>query len=83
MFSLLRSWLQKNIQHSRKKAESVQHIKEDIERLLEKLKSDLGLGSIRCESVWGLHHFRGCLKSFDRMYGDHPEFLRAALKGET
>uniref|UniRef100_A0A2C9M948 DUF4461 domain-containing protein n=1 Tax=Biomphalaria glabrata TaxID=6526 RepID=A0A2C9M948_BIOGL len=79
----LRGWLQENIDKSRKLEESVRHIQDDIERLQDKLKKDIGIDSIRFDSVWGFHHFRGCLKSFDRLYTTHPKFLQHVLKGQS
>uniref|UniRef100_A0A0B6ZRR3 DUF4460 domain-containing protein n=2 Tax=Arion vulgaris TaxID=1028688 RepID=A0A0B6ZRR3_9EUPU len=77
----LRFWLKMNIEKSRKHEKSVKHIRDDVDKLLQKLQTDLGVEDIRFDSVWGFHHFRGCLKSFDRLYNDHPEFLQFALKG--
>lgn len=79
----LRSWLRMNIQRSRKHEESVRYIQDDVSRLLKKLQMDLGVEAIRFDSVWGFHHFRGCLKSFDRLCDSHPEFLQFILKGRT
>ncbi|XP_005112454.1 T-cell activation inhibitor, mitochondrial [Aplysia californica] len=79
----LRSWLQLNIQRSRQHEESVRYIQDDIARLLDRLRRELCLKDIRFDSVWGFHHFRGCLKSFDRLYRDHPDFLKFVLKDRT
>lgn len=72
-----------NIQRSRKHEESVRYIQDDVSRLLKKLQMDLGVEAIRFDSVWGFHHFRGCLKSFDRLCDSHPEFLQFILKRRT
>ncbi|CAG5114783.1 unnamed protein product [Candidula unifasciata] len=79
----LRSWLQMNIERSRKYEKSVKFIQDDVARLLKKLQMDLGVEDIRFDSVWGCHHFRGCLTSFDRLFDNHPEFLQLILKGRT
>ncbi|XP_059145538.1 T-cell activation inhibitor, mitochondrial-like [Physella acuta] len=79
----LRGWLRLNIDKSRKHEESVRHIQQDITRLMLKLQADIGVGVIRFDSVWGFQHFRGCLKSFDRLNNDYPQFLKHVLKGRT
>lgn len=81
LFSKPRGWLRQNMDKSRKHEESVHHIQQDITRLMHKLQADIGVGVIRFDSVWGFQHFRGCLKSFDRLYNDYPQFLKHILKG--
>ncbi|CAL1537562.1 unnamed protein product [Lymnaea stagnalis] len=77
----LRGWLRLNIGKSRAQEESVRYIQNDIKRLLDKLQKDIGMHTIRFDSVWGFHHFRGSLKSFDRLNIAHPGFLKHVLKG--
>ncbi|XP_071089039.1 T-cell activation inhibitor, mitochondrial-like [Haliotis cracherodii] len=79
----LRSWLLKNIEKSHSFLESVQSTKEDIDRLCSALQVSIGLSDIRWESVWGFSHFRGCVKSFYRLYTEHPERVGGILKGRS
>ncbi|PVD21061.1 hypothetical protein C0Q70_19227 [Pomacea canaliculata] len=76
----LKSWLSLNIMHSRKQASSMQYVQEDINRLCDMLNAALSLQEIRWDSVWGVSHFRGCLKSFYRLYSEHPHFIKSVLK---
>ncbi len=78
---LFRSWLRKNVETSRKQAESVQSIKEDIDKICQVLQESIGLADIRWDSVWGFSHFRGCIKSFYRLYTEHPDRVGSILKG--
>lgn len=71
-----------NIEQSRRQVNSIHHVQEDIKRLCEVLHAALGLQEIRWDNVWGISHFRGCLKSFYRLYAEHPEVFDKALKGE-
>ncbi|XP_076470451.1 T-cell activation inhibitor, mitochondrial-like isoform X2 [Babylonia areolata] len=80
---MLRTWLQLNMAQSRQKREGVRGVEEDIGRLCELLHKALGLKEIRWDSVWGVAHFRGCLKSFLRLYAQHPKLVSSALKGRS
>ncbi|XP_067651884.1 T-cell activation inhibitor, mitochondrial-like [Haliotis asinina] len=79
----LRSWLLKNIERSRSFLDSSQSTKEDINRICSALQGSIGLSNIRWESVWGFSHFRGCVKSFYRLYTEHPERVGGILKGRS
>lgn len=79
----LRSWLRLNIARSRENVDAIHHIQEDIDRLCTTLHSSLGLREIRWDSVWGISHFRGCLKSFYRLYSEHPHVISSVLKDRT
>ena len=79
----LRSWLKLNIKKAQGREEAVKHIREDIDLLMISLKKELSLKDIRFDSVWGYHHFRGCLKAFTRFYNTHPKFLKYVLKDKV
>ncbi|GFO25346.1 T-cell activation inhibitor, mitochondrial-like protein [Plakobranchus ocellatus] len=79
----LRGWLKMNIDRSRSHQAGMRYIQDDIARLLHKFQADLGLKAVRFDSAWGIQHFRGCLKSFDRLFQTHPQFLKYVLKGKT
>lgn len=79
----LRSWLQLNIAQSRQKEYAIQHMQEDIAHLCAMLHDMLEVREIRWDSVWDISHFRGCLKSFFRLYTQHPHAFTRVLKDRT
>jgi len=79
----LRSWLKQNGPQSRRNEESVRHIQTVITTLQSELQSELELREIRFANAWGFQHFRGCLKSFHRLYNNHPEFVKFVLKDKV
>ncbi|KAK7115132.1 T-cell activation inhibitor, mitochondrial-like [Littorina saxatilis] len=78
---MLRTWLQLNIGRSREKVDAIHHVQEDIIQLSAMLHDALNVQEIRWDSVWGITHFRGCLKSFYRLYAEHPRTISSILKG--
>ena len=77
-----RRWLQNNVSRSRQNEEAMHSVQEDIGRLCDMLHDALDLQGIRWDNVWGITHFRGCLKTFYRLYAQHPELISSVLKGE-
>ncbi|KAL8613914.1 hypothetical protein ACOMHN_032904 [Nucella lapillus] len=80
---MLRTWLQLNMAQSRQNMEAMHSVEEDIGRLCDMLHEALGLREIRWDNVWGITHFRGCLKSFYRLFAQHPKMISSALKDRS
>ena len=78
-----RTWIQLNIGRSRQNVDAVHHVREDIVRLCDMLHDALSLREIRWDSVWGITHFRGCLKSFSRLYAQNPKVISTILEGAS
>ena len=62
--------------------DDMHYVQADISQLCDMLHRALRLQEIRWDSVWDVTHFRGCLKSFSRLYAQHPKVISSVLEGE-
>lgn len=75
------NWLRLNIERAEKYHISNVPIKEEIDKICDNLKTQMGLADIRWESLWDYRHFRGCLRSFDRLYKQNSNDMNRLLRG--
>lgn len=79
----LQKWLEKNVVKAQRLSVMTRAIQDDIDRLSSALKNKLKLRELRWASVWGNTHYRGCLRSFDRLYAENSHKIEKILKGRT
>ncbi|XP_031624601.1 T-cell activation inhibitor, mitochondrial [Contarinia nasturtii] len=72
----LKKWLDSNAKTASERAESVQTIREDVEKLEKELVSNLKLVGIEYDCAWNFEHIRGCLKSLDHLSKIHPNEMK-------
>lgn len=81
IYLIFRTWLRVNAERARDGQRASKRVKEEIDRVCSELKEKIGLAEIRWASPWGFRFFRGCLRSFEQIYGEHPDRINFMLKG--
>uniref|UniRef100_A0A182NF04 T-cell activation inhibitor, mitochondrial n=1 Tax=Anopheles dirus TaxID=7168 RepID=A0A182NF04_9DIPT len=71
----LRKWLRKQVVTATVRTKAVQELREEVEKLREDVKKQLGLREIIYDCGWNVEHFRGCLKSLEKLAELHPGAL--------
>ncbi|GAB1597561.1 T-cell activation inhibitor, mitochondrial-like [Argonauta hians] len=76
----LQVFLEKNNKEIEKLSLATLAVQEEIDRLSLVLKEKLKLHDLRWDSLWGNIHFRGCLRSFERLYAENSKKIETILK---
>lgn len=77
-----RKWLRKHVITATVRTKALQELQEEVEKLREDVKNRLGLREILYDCGWNVEHFRGCLKSLEKLAELHPGALDG-LKDRT
>ncbi|KAG4072386.1 hypothetical protein HA402_004318 [Bradysia odoriphaga] len=72
----LKVWLQANLSLAHERSDSLADLREDVEKLEKSLSSRLNLKSIQYDCGWNIEHYRGCLKSLERLANMHEKELK-------
>ena len=64
----LAKFINKNIDLAQIRTKSLDELKEEVEKLKTKLEAKLELTAIVYNCGWNFEHFRGCLKSLEKLY---------------
>ncbi|KAH8366181.1 hypothetical protein KR093_010055, partial [Drosophila rubida] len=67
----LSSWLAENAAKARQRAKETAQLEAEIDKLKDVLVKDLKLSDARYECGWNIEHYRGCLKSLQRLAQTH------------
>ncbi|KAH8302627.1 hypothetical protein KR044_009003 [Drosophila immigrans] len=67
----LSSWLAENAAKARERAMETAKLEAEIDKLKDVLVKDLQLSDARYECGWNIEHYRGCLKSLQRLAQTH------------
>ncbi|XP_052896218.1 T-cell activation inhibitor, mitochondrial [Anopheles moucheti] len=78
----LKKWLRKQVVTATVRTKAVQELQEEVEKLREDVTKRLGLREIIYDCGWNVEHFRGCLKSLEKLAELHPGALDG-LKDRT
>ncbi|XP_017473610.1 PREDICTED: T-cell activation inhibitor, mitochondrial isoform X2 [Rhagoletis zephyria] len=73
----LDSWLKKNAPIAKLRTSDLDDLKEEVIKLQQAVTKRLGLKDIRYDCGWNYEHFRGCLKSLERMANLHSDEMGA------
>uniref|UniRef100_W8C7D8 T-cell activation inhibitor, mitochondrial n=2 Tax=Ceratitis capitata TaxID=7213 RepID=W8C7D8_CERCA len=73
----LESWLKKNAQLAKERSAELDDLKEEVKKLQQAVTKRLYLKDIRYDCGWNYEHFRGCLKSLERMTDLHVDAMGA------
>lgn len=76
-----RKWLDANTQMAKERKESLQIVRDDLQKLEKWLKNNLKLNDIHYDCAWNVEHLRGCLKSLVHLHKMHTAELKC-LEGE-
>lgn len=68
----LAHWLQKQIVTANVRTRALQEMKDEVAKLRESMIQTLGAKDIEYDCGWNVEHFRGCLKSLERLIELHP-----------
>lgn len=82
LFSLSSKWISANIEIAHKRAEALQGIRNEVEKLEKSIVKSIKLKSIQYDCTWNVEHIRGCLKSLDRISKMHENDMKI-LEGRT
>lgn len=69
----LAQWLQKQIVTANVRTRALQDMKDEVAKLRESMIRTLGAKDIQYDCGWNVEHFRGCLKSLERLIELHPD----------
>ncbi|XP_061390344.1 T-cell activation inhibitor, mitochondrial [Musca vetustissima] len=72
-------WIAENSNLAKKRAKDLQPLKRDVEVLQKAVIENLGLKDARYDCGWNFEHYRGCLKTLERLaslHKDHVKHLR-------
>ncbi|XP_054731827.1 T-cell activation inhibitor, mitochondrial [Anastrepha obliqua] len=73
----LDSWLKKNAPLAKLRTAELDDLKEEVKKLQQAVTKRLDLRDIRYDCGWNYEHFRGCLKSLERMTDLHGDDMGA------
>uniref|UniRef100_A0A2M4AHB0 Putative t-cell activation inhibitor mitochondrial n=1 Tax=Anopheles triannulatus TaxID=58253 RepID=A0A2M4AHB0_9DIPT len=68
----LQKWLRKHLVTAAVRTKAVQELREEVEKLKEDVTKQLQLREIIYDCGWNVEHFRGCLKSLEKLAELHP-----------
>ncbi|CAH1707429.1 unnamed protein product [Chironomus riparius] len=74
----LEVFVRKNMDLAHIRTKALDDLREEVEKLRIKLENKLGLQQILYDCGWNYEHFRGCLKSLEKLYdlyGDDMTYL--------
>ncbi|EDV96760.1 T-cell activation inhibitor, mitochondrial [Drosophila grimshawi] len=71
----LSTWLAENADKARQRAKETADLVAEIDKLKNVLVRDLQLQDVRYECGWNIEHYRGCLKSLQRLSQTHAKTL--------
>ncbi|XP_058987690.1 T-cell activation inhibitor, mitochondrial-like [Musca domestica] len=75
-------WIAENSSLAKKRAKDLQPLKRDVEVLQKAVIENLGLKDARYDCGWNFEHYRGCLKTLERLaslHKDHVKHLRGRV----
>lgn len=73
---VLSIWLEENAAKARQRAKETSEMEAEIDKLKNVLVGDLQLRDARYECGWNIEHYRGCLKSLQRLAQTHEAVLK-------
>ncbi|XP_075164485.1 T-cell activation inhibitor, mitochondrial [Haematobia irritans] len=76
------TWISENSDVAKKRAQDLQPLKRDVEVLQKTVIENLGLKDARYDCGWNFEHYRGCLKTLERLaslHSDHVQYLRGRV----
>ncbi|XP_033755924.1 T-cell activation inhibitor, mitochondrial-like isoform X2 [Pecten maximus] len=79
----LLDWLQKNTNKAVAKRQLCQQIQQEIAVMEQEVISQIGLKKLVWKNDWGFIHCLASLKSFQRLFHEHPGITCHALKDKT
>lgn len=65
-----------NIKTAHERAEALQSIRDEVDKLEKSLVKNIKLKSIQYDCGWNVEHIRGCLKSLDRIAKMHEHDMK-------
>lgn len=76
----LRSWLKNNKSEALARSKDLDSLKEEVSKLQKSLGERLMLKEVRYDCGWNYEHYRGCLKTLERLANMHAKHVDV-LKG--
>ncbi|XP_013105159.1 T-cell activation inhibitor, mitochondrial [Stomoxys calcitrans] len=76
------TWMADNSDLAKQRAKDLQPLKRDVEILQKDVIENLGLQDARYDCGWNFEHYRGCLKTLERLaalHKDHVKHLRGRV----
>ncbi|XP_037934436.1 T-cell activation inhibitor, mitochondrial [Teleopsis dalmanni] len=78
----LHSWMLENAPVARNRSIELESVKEEVSKLSKTLVKQLNLRELKYDCGWNYDHFRGCLKSLERLANLHAQHM-TVLKDRT
>lgn len=72
----LQEWLRENESIAFERLNGLKGMREEVQRLQKRLVEQLELGDLLYDCGWNIEHYRGCLKSLERLANTHAEQMR-------
>lgn len=79
----LPKWLKDNVESAQAKMAKSEPLRLQTERLQDELIHEIGLVDLQWDSTWDIAYKRGVLSSFDNLYRQHSEVIKAILRDKT
>lgn len=76
----LKEWLKNNISIARERKQGLDDLKEEVNKLQQEIVNRLDLIDVRYECGWNFEHYRGCLKTLERLANLHEKHMKS-LRG--
>ncbi|XP_067646478.1 T-cell activation inhibitor, mitochondrial isoform X2 [Eurosta solidaginis] len=71
----LDAWLKENVSVAKMRSAELDDLKDEVKKLQQAVTKRLQLKDIRYDCGWNYEHFRGCLKSLERMTDLHADVM--------
>ncbi|CAD7078871.1 unnamed protein product [Hermetia illucens] len=78
----LKGWLNNNVSTAHERSKGIEELKEEVYKQQEEIVKRLGLVEVRYDCGWNFEHYRGCLKTLERLANLHEKHMHA-LKGRV
>lgn len=69
-------WIQANLHLAHERSDALADLREDVEKLEKSISSRLKLKSMQYDCGWNIEHYRGCLKSLERLANMHEKEMK-------
>lgn len=69
-------WLQANLNKAHERSASLAELREEVDKLEKSITRQLKLKSLQYDCGWNIEHYRGCLKSLERLANMHEKDMK-------
>lgn len=82
-YNTCRRWLENNQARVKEYVEASKEAQTEIDALVDKIVSRVGVKSVRWENIWGNRHYIACLRTFNQLADNQLGRMRNTMKGNN